>query len=157
MWSHKSYKANIPLRILLMILHSIDAHHPLHQWIRNHRVHHKHTETVADPHNIERGIFFAHMGYLMCHPSSESKKAEEKLDFSDVDSDAVVQFQNKHFLMLKLLCGFAIPTLIPMYCWGETLRNSFYMASMARFVIVLNTEGLVNSLSHVYGNRTYDR
>ena len=40
------------------------------QWVRYHRVHHKYAETDADPHNSNRGFFFAHIGWVMmkCHP-----------------------------------------------------------------------------------------
>lgn len=29
--------------------------------VRDHRVHHKFTDTNADPHNSKRGLFFSHM------------------------------------------------------------------------------------------------
>lgn len=38
----------------------------IYTWGRDHRVHHKYSETDADPVNIERGFFFAHCGWLMC-------------------------------------------------------------------------------------------
>jgi stearoyl-CoA desaturase (delta-9 desaturase) len=36
---------------------------PIYMWCRNHRLHHKYSETEADPHNINRGFFFGHMGW----------------------------------------------------------------------------------------------
>ena len=47
----------------------------IYEWCRDHRVHHKYSETNADPHNSRRGFFFAHMGWLMLkkHPDVREK------------------------------------------------------------------------------------
>ena len=59
LWSHKSYKAKLPLRIFLMICQTMAGQNCLYVWCREHRVHHKFSETDADPHNTNRGFFFA--------------------------------------------------------------------------------------------------
>lgn len=70
LWSHRSYKARLPLRILLMIMHTMSLQNDIYEWCRDHRTHHKYSETDADPHNSKRGFFFAHMGWLLVrkHP-----------------------------------------------------------------------------------------
>jgi stearoyl-CoA desaturase (Delta-9 desaturase) len=69
----------------------------LHAWVRDHRVHHKFSETPADPHNANRGLFFSHVGWLMKkkHPSCLAKG--QKIDMSDVESDPVVTFFDRLF------------------------------------------------------------
>lgn len=59
LWSHRSYKARLPLRIFLMLAQTMAGQNCLYVWCRDHRVHHKFTETDADPHNTNRGFFFA--------------------------------------------------------------------------------------------------
>lgn len=54
LWSHRSYKAKLPLRILLLIFHTMTFQYSLINWARDHRVHHKYSDTDADPHNIRR-------------------------------------------------------------------------------------------------------
>src|SRR2546427_349928 len=51
LWCHRSYKANLPLRILLMIMNTMALQNDIYEWSRDHRVHHKFSETDADPHN----------------------------------------------------------------------------------------------------------
>lgn len=65
------------------------------QICRDHRVHHKFSETDGDPHNAKRGFFFAHMGWLLCkkHPHVRSKG--KVVDMSDLEQDPVVMFQKK--------------------------------------------------------------
>ncbi|KAB0354301.1 hypothetical protein FD755_022839, partial [Muntiacus reevesi] len=55
-----------------------------------------------------------------------------------------------------LMC-FVVPTLVPWYIWGESLWNSYFLASILRYTISLNVTWLVNSVAHMYGNRPYDR
>lgn len=61
----------------------------------DHRVHHKYTETDADPHNAARGFFFAHVGWLMQNKSDAVKTKGKLMDMSDVLADPVVQFHTK--------------------------------------------------------------
>lgn len=60
LWAHRTYKAKLPLRILLGLFQSIALQNSIYEWSRDHRVHHKHTETHADPHNAKRGFFLSH-------------------------------------------------------------------------------------------------
>lgn len=47
----------------------------IYDWSRDHRVHHKFSETDGDPHNAKRGFFFSHVGWLLCkkHPDVLNK------------------------------------------------------------------------------------
>jgi stearoyl-CoA desaturase (delta-9 desaturase) len=54
LWCHRSYKAKWPLRFLLMIFQTMAMQNDIYEWCRDHRVHHKYSETDADPHNSNR-------------------------------------------------------------------------------------------------------
>lgn len=41
------------------------------EWARYHRLHHKHSETSADPHDASRGFFFAHLGWMLLKKTPE--------------------------------------------------------------------------------------
>lgn len=94
-WTHRSYKANIPMRIILMICFTMSGQNTIYEWVRDHRVHHKFSETDADPHNSNRGFFFAHVGWLMMHKHPEVLRKGRMLDMSDINEDPVVQFHQK--------------------------------------------------------------
>lgn len=57
LWAHRTYKAKLPLRILLAILQTASFQNHIYEWARDHRAHHKFTDTDADPHNATRGKF----------------------------------------------------------------------------------------------------
>ena len=52
LWAHRSYKAHWTLRTFLMLLNSIAVQGSIYSWVRDHRTHHKFSETDADPHNV---------------------------------------------------------------------------------------------------------
>jgi stearoyl-CoA desaturase (delta-9 desaturase) len=70
LWAHRSYEAHWSVRFFLMLANSIANQGSIFHWARDHRVHHKHSETDADPHNATRGFFYAHIGWLLVkkHP-----------------------------------------------------------------------------------------
>ena len=65
-------------------------------WSRDHRVHHKYSETDADPHNAKRGFFFAHVGWLLVKKHPDVMEKGRGLDYSDLYADKVVMFQRRH-------------------------------------------------------------
>lgn len=157
LWSHRSYKASLPLRIFLAVSNSMAFQNDIYEWVRDHRSHHKYSETDADPHNAVRGFFFAHIGWLLQRKHPDVIEKGKKLDLSDIEADGVVMFQRRHYKKSILLMCFAVPTLIPWYFWGESLNVAFYVPCLLRYALVLNAAWLVNSAAHMFGNRPYDK
>lgn len=58
-------------------------------------MHHKFSETDADPHNAKRGFFFAHVGWLMLRKHPKVIEKGNQVDMSDILNDPVVQFHQK--------------------------------------------------------------
>ena len=96
LWAHRSYKATAPMRFLLMIFNCVAGQNHIFEWVRDHRVHHKHSETDADPHNAKRGFFFSHVGWLLMrkHPDVISKG--QKIPLDDLYADKIVMFQKRY-------------------------------------------------------------
>jgi len=157
LWAHRSYKAKWPLRLILTLFNTIAFQDCAIHWARDHRVHHKYSETDADPHNATRGFFFSHVGWLLCRKHPEVIAAGKKLDLSDLEADPILAFQKKHYMILMPLFCFIIPTLIPVYLWGETWSNAFFVATMFRYTFILNVTWLVNSAAHKWGDKSYDK
>jgi stearoyl-CoA desaturase (Delta-9 desaturase) len=94
-FTHKSYRANKALRYFLIFLQTLSAQEDIIKWVRDHRVHHKFTDTNADPHNSKRGFFFSHMGWLFIRKHPEVTKFGKKVDMSDLENDPVLLFHKK--------------------------------------------------------------
>ena len=63
--------------------------------MRDHRQHHKFSDTDADPHNASRGFFFSHIGWLMVKKHPEVLRKGSAVDMSDLTNDPLVMFQKK--------------------------------------------------------------
>lgn len=95
LWAHRSYKAKLPLRIILGIFQTVALQNHIYEWVRDHRVHHKFTDTNADPHNVTRGFFFSHMGWLLVRKHPEVFSKGKTVDLSDLEADVVVRVQRR--------------------------------------------------------------
>ncbi|TMW53323.1 hypothetical protein DOY81_001623 [Sarcophaga bullata] len=157
LWSHRAYKARLPLRIFLMLCQSLAFQNSIYEWTRDHRVHHKFTDTDADPHNSRRGFFFAHMGWLMCKKHPDVKQKGKQIDMSDLEADPVVMFQKKYYFVIMPICCFVLPALFPYYYLGSSLKVCFFVGSMFRYCLSLHGTWLVNSAAHFYGMKPYDK
>ena len=81
--------------IRLTSLMCLTIQNDIFEWARDHRVHHKFSETDADPHNALRGFFFSHIGWLLVRKHPDVIEKGRKLDVSDLKADPVVMFQKK--------------------------------------------------------------
>ncbi|KPP75201.1 acyl-CoA desaturase-like, partial [Scleropages formosus] len=151
LWSHRSYKASLPLRIFLAIANSMAFQNDIFEWARDHRVHHKYSETDADPHNASRGFFFAHIGWLLVRKHPDVIEKGQKLEFSDLKEDKVVMFQRKYYKPSVLLMCFCMPMMVPWCLWGESLWVGYFVPGLLRYALVLNATWLVNSAAHMWG------
>jgi stearoyl-CoA desaturase (delta-9 desaturase) len=156
LWAHRSYKAKLPLRILLAFFNSMAFQNDIIEWSRDHRAHHKYSETDADPHNAKRGFFFAHMGWLLVRKHPDVKAKGKQIDLSDLMRDPVCQIQRKVYLPSVVLLVFVMPTMVPVYFWGESAWAAYFIA-IFRLILALNITWLVNSAAHTWGNKPYDK
>ncbi|XP_050306986.1 acyl-CoA Delta-9 desaturase-like [Anthonomus grandis grandis] len=156
LWSHRSYKARWPLRLMLVCFNFLLYENPIIHWARDHRTHHKFSDTDADPHDPRRGLFFAHLGWAMLKKKPEVLEKGKTIDQSDLNDDPVLKWQEKYYMVFMPLGTFILPTVIPMYYWNETFVNA-YCVNILRYLICLHMHGLINSVAHYYGDRPYDR
>lgn len=157
LWSHRSYKAKWPLQLLLVIFNTVAFQDAAIDWARDHRLHHKYSETNADPHNATRGFFFSHVGWLLCRKHPEIKEKGKGIDMSDLWNNPILAFQKRYYLLLMPLFCFILPTVIPVVCWNETWTNAYFVPTILRYVFTLNMTWCVNSVAHLIGSRPYDR
>lgn len=157
LWSHRSFKATLPLRLLLVLFQTVALQNDVIEWARDHRVHHKYSESNADPHNAKRGFFFAHVGWLLVKKHPEVIRKGKQIDLSDLYKDPILVFQRKHYKPLVILFCFVLPTIVPWCLWDESLLNAYFVPCLLRLTIGLNLTWAVNSVAHLWGTRPYDK
>ena len=96
---------------------------------------------MADPHNANRGFFFAHMGWLMVRKHPAVMKAGKTINMADLEQDPYLMFQHRHYIKCFLMAGFVLPTLIPML-WGEDPTTAYFMAVVRYTRISTSSPGM---------------
>ena len=151
LWSHKSYQAKAPLRLLFAIGGALSVQNRILVWASDHRRHHRYVDDAEkDPYAISNGLWFAHIGWMLRHyKSSEPDISNAK----DLEQDPIVMWQYKHYVSLALFMNVAVPLLIG-YLHGD-LWGTFLLAGLARLVVSHHFTWFINSLAHYWGKQPY--
>ncbi|KAF4526443.1 hypothetical protein B566_EDAN014055 [Ephemera danica] len=157
LYSHKSFKASWQFRALLVGLQTVAGQNCMYIWVRDHRLHHKYSDTNADPHNARRGFWFSHVGWLNMKKHPLVIKKGRQIDLSDLERDSIVMFQKRYYKSLYVLLALVLPVYVPCALWNEYWVDSLMCAYFVRYVIVLNLTWTVNSAAHLWGVRPYDK
>ncbi|CAB0011588.1 unnamed protein product [Nesidiocoris tenuis] len=156
-FTHKSFKGNNWFKIVAMLGQTVAGQNSIYTWTRDHRLHHKFSDTDADPHNASRGFFFCHMGWLLQRKHPMVKIKGKTIDMSDLEADPIVMFQKKYYYLLYAILAFGIPISVPALFWGESWSNGILFCYFFRYMITLHGTWTVNSIAHFYGYRPYSK
>lgn len=148
LFSHKSYEAHPLLQSVLLFIASGAFQGSALKWSSDHRIHHKFEDTDKDPYSINKGFWYAHMGWMMQHEA-----VSRPIHAPDLEKNKLVKFQHDYYGYLSVLVGYLLPAMI-----GGFLGNAFLglvIAGGLRIFLTQQSTFLVNSLSHTMGKSPY--
>ena len=139
-----------------MILQTAGIQEDIYEWSLKHRLHHKYSDTDADPSNISRGIVWAHIGWLFFKRHPKVLEKLPTIDMSDLLADPIVRFQRTFYVPLVVLVRGLMFTGIPMLIVKDSI---VYLLSLniLFYVLLLHYTWLVNSIAHKYGYKPHDK
>lgn len=152
LFSHLAFQAHWTVRLCILIFGAGAFENSVLLWACEHRTHHKHVDDEEDPYNVTKGLFHAHMGWLMF-----------KLDplppfdnVADLQKDPLVVWQHRHIHWLAAFVAFVFPAILG-FAWGGWVSalGAFLIAGVARVVILQHCTFCINSLCHYIGTRPY--
>ncbi|KYQ91701.1 delta 9 fatty acid desaturase [Tieghemostelium lacteum] len=149
LFSHRSYDATWPVRVVLTLMGSTAFEMSVIDWCHDHRAHHRFTDTDKDPYNVKKGFFWAHMGWLIF-----KREEEPDADVTDLKNDWVLYYQHKYYMLLSFGLGIFLPMWICGNYWGDW-RGGFFVAGIASKVLMMQCTFCINSLAHYLGEATY--
>ena len=153
LFSHLSFKASWPVRLLTLIFGATAMENSALEWCSDHRRHHKHTDDDEDPYNIQRGFFFAHMGWIMMRPIGGESPLT---NVNDLKRDPLVRFQHKWWTAIGILVGFGLPALIGYLVEGGIgAASGLLIGGVTRLVAVHHMTFFINSICHTLGHQPY--
>ncbi|KAJ9635947.1 stearoyl-CoA 9-desaturase [Coniosporium tulheliwenetii] len=152
LWAHTSYKASLPLKIFLAAVGGGAVEGSIRWWARDHRAHHRYTDTDKDPYSVRKGLLYSHLGWMIM---KQNPKRIGRTDISDLNDCPVVVWQHKHYLSVVFFMGLIFPTLVSGLGWGDWMGGFIY-AGILRIFFVQQATFCVNSLAHWLGDQPFD-
>lgn len=155
LWSHKSFQAAWPVRLVFMMANSAAQQGSIYHWVRDHRMHHKHTDTELDPHSIEYGFWYSHIGWLFFKRSDKFRAAAREIQMGDMENDSIVMFQHRNYFVISQLFCFVLPTVYGYYVWNSPWIG-YFIFGVLKWILLLHTTWCVNSVAHMWGSTPYN-
>lgn len=145
--SHRAFRATPAVTRVLASLGALALQGGPLRWVADHRLHHFHSDTGRDPHDIKRGKFFAHMGWLFyVYPKAYDDRRIRHLARDLAGDPYLAWLERYHFVPGCALGGLLLATGgLSLFLWGFC----------ARLVLLYHSTWLVNSACHCWGYRSY--
>jgi len=147
--AHRAYKSSSLIKLIYLLFGAAAFQNSALKWAADHRVHHVHVDDEKDPYNINKGFFWAHIGWIFYKEQNSETVHYPK----DLLNDKLVMWQHRNYLAIAVTVGFILPTVIG-YFLGSAL-GGLALAGVLRVVVVHHCTFFINSLCHIVGNRPY--
>ncbi len=149
LFAHRSYDANRFIKLFYLLFGAAACENSALKWAADHRYHHRFVDQDADPYNISRGFFYAHVGWVFL-----KRPPDSCLDAADdLVQDPLVSWQYRFYIPLAILVGGVLPLLIGYFL--DDALGCFLLSGVTRIVIIHHSTFLINSLCHFAGNQSY--
>lgn len=149
LFAHRAYKARAPLRLFYLLWGAASVQNSALKWSADHRMHHAFCDKPKDPYNIQRGFWWAHIGWVLC-------KAQEPTDLravNDLYADPLVRLQHRFYVPLAFLMGAIVPGLLG-FLWGDPI-GAMLVAGFLRLVVQWHSTFSINSVAHYIGTQPF--
>jgi len=152
LFSHLTFHASPLVKIYTLLFGAAAFEGSALGWCADHRRHHKHVDHDEDPYDISRGLFHAHIGWLLFRRSLDTPLTWVR----DLQKDRLAWFQHQYYVPIAIFMGFILPAAIG-WAWGGPVSalGGFLLAGVARIVFVHHMTFCINSLCHWIGDRPY--
>ena len=160
-FTHRSFKAVRPLRIVLAAVGSMALQGPVITWVADHRRHHAFTDKEGDPHSpwlfgttptaVARGLWHSHFGWMLRHArTNRARFAPDLLRDRDI---VRVDRQFPLWTTVSLLAPALLGGLLSWSWWGAL--TAFFWAGLVRVGVLHHVTWSVNSICHMVGSRPW--
>lgn len=142
--THRSFRTPKWLEYFFLFCGTLACQSPM-VWVAKHRMHHRYSDTAQDPHDINKGFWWVHVGWIL-----HRLPCDQYMDqyVKDIARDPVYRFFDRTMLLWQLALGIALYLIggMPFVVWGVFVR----------LVAVYHSTWFVNSATHRFGYQSYD-
>ncbi len=154
LFSHFAFQAKWPVRLFTALFGAAAFENSILQWASEHRRHHKHVDHDDDPYDINKGFFYAHIGWLLFKTHVEGPYD----NVNDLVKDPIVRWQDRYVQWIAVVVGFVMPSVVG-YLWNGWVGalGAFLFGGVVRCVAVQHCTFFINSACHTMGNQPYSQ
>ena len=117
-------------------------------WVATHRLHHQYSDQPEDPHTPRVSGFWSHLGWIIFGEAQHDDTARLARYAPDLGKDPFYRWLSGYHWVPLTTLGFA---LLAYGGWGLVLWAIFL-----RVVVGLHATWMINSATHMFGNRRFD-
>ncbi|MEO9096557.1 MAG: fatty acid desaturase [Candidatus Baltobacteraceae bacterium] len=147
MITHRSLRLPRPLEYAVALCGALALQGGPIEWVSTHRKHHAHSDHEGDPHDVHRGLGWAHIQWLYRNNFARLSKEDRARWAPDLVKDPFYRALDWGVLPLQIALGLV---LLAIGGWSWVVWGIF-----ARLVFTYHCTWLVNSAAHATGYRTY--
>jgi stearoyl-CoA desaturase (delta-9 desaturase) len=151
LFAHKTYQAAWPVRLFLLIFGAGALENSVLNWAADHRIHHAHVDDERDPYNIQKGFWWAHIGWIFF----ENPHPPGKTVVRDLTEDPLVVWQDRWYKWIGVGVAFGIPLIVGLLT--GRVGGCLLIGGVVRVVISHHGTFFINSLCHMVGRQPYSR
>ena len=131
LFSHLTFQASPIVRLYTLLFGAAAFEGSALGWCADHRRHHKHVDHEEDPYDINKGLFHAHIGWLLFRRGPESPLTWVR----DLQKDKLAWLQHEYYVPIAMFMSFVLPTAIGWVYGGPIAAlGAFLIAGVARVV-----------------------
>jgi stearoyl-CoA desaturase (delta-9 desaturase) len=143
-FAHRAFKTSRVFQFMLAVLGCTSMQKGPLWWAAHHRGHHRHTDTLEDPHSpVARSLWWSHIGWLLV-PDYDATNLSAVKDWSGYPE---LRWLNR----LQWVPGILLAGL----CWLIDGWSGVVWGFFLSTVLLFHATFLVNSVCHLWGSRRY--
>ncbi len=146
--THRSYVVPKPLEYFFAMCGALTLEGGPISWVGTHRLHHQMADKPGDPHSPHDGAFWSHVGWLLWGETMHSNTRVMSKYAPDLARDPFYVWLNNYHWLPEVTLGVILLAIggWPLFLWGIFVRVVFGW----------HATWLVNSATHMTGNRRFD-
>jgi fatty-acid desaturase len=146
--THRSFVVPRPLEYFFALCGSLTFEGGPISWVATHRVHHQNSDHDGDPHSPRDGKWWSHIGWLVLGESMHANTRVMSKYAPDLARHRFYVWLNNYHWVPSLVL---LPILLACGGWSMVMWGLCF-----RVVFGLHATWLVNSATHLWGNRRFE-
>ncbi len=159
-FAHRSYNTSRWFQFIIAFMAQTSAQKGALWWAGHHRIHHRASDTVEDPHSMKQfGFWYSHIGWIV---GPDYKETDYKI-IQDYAKYPELVWLNKNHLVPPLILALTVMAFGGIVNGGTILAmfstagfSSLFIGFFLSTVILYHGTFSINSIMHKFGNQRYE-